>query len=48
MRIKATVVFTFDTGDETLESMKAYLKDCPGECLDWIGEDVEFTFEEVK
>lgn len=46
-KVRCTVVFTFDTGGDTLEQTKEYLEDCPSEALEWMGDDAQFTFEEV-
>lgn len=48
MKIKCTVIFTFDAGDQTLEECKEYLKDCPSEVLEWMGSDAEFAFIEAN
>jgi len=48
MKIKCTVIFVFDSGDQTLEECKEYLKNCPGEALEWMGDDTTFVFEDAE
>lgn len=48
MKIRCIVEFVFDSGDQTLEETKEYLKDYPGEALEWMNENAKFTFEEAE
>ena len=48
MKIKCTVIFVFDSGDQTLKECKEYLKNCPGEALEWMGDDTTFVFEDAE
>lgn len=49
MKIKATVVFTFDSGDQTLEECRKYLEQSNGsESLEWMDADAVFTFEAAE
>lgn len=44
MKIRCFVEFVFDSGEQTIEQVEEYLKDCPGECLEWMIGDAIYTF----
>lgn len=44
MKIKCVVEFVFNSGDQTLDECKEYLRDCPEEALEWMNGDATFTF----
>jgi hypothetical protein len=48
MKILCLVEFVFDSGDQTLQECKDYLKGCPGEALEWMPPDAKFTFTEYR
>lgn len=40
-KILCTAKFIFDSAEQTLEETKEYLKDCPAEALEWMGDDAK-------